>query len=413
MTREEKSWILYDVANSAYVLIIITAVFPIFFKSYAAGGMKNHQSTMWLAFANSFFTLTVAVLAPVLGTIADYIGLKKRFFIFFLVVGILFTFGFTAIDEGSWRLALVLYIAASIGFSGANVFYDAFLPDVTGRENMDRLSSRGFAWGYIGSVVPFAAGMAVIFLGGHLGLGEIPAIRIAFIITGLWWTVFSIPMIIRVTQRYGIPREKKPLRNSFRRLYHTFKHVRQYRQVWIFLAAYFFYIDGVGTIIRMATAYGRDLGMETSMLLIILLMVQIVAFPFTLLYGRLAERYSARRMLYAGIVIYMIITLTAFFIPRLPGSPAKIAVFWVLSMLVATSQGGIQSLSRSLFGRMIPPRRSAEFFGFYNILGKFAAVLGPALMGVTARIFESTAYGVLSLLALFAAGLAILTRVEV
>jgi UMF1 family MFS transporter len=412
MTEQEKSWILYDVANSAYVLIVITAVFPIFFKSYAAGVMKNHESTMWLGFANSFFTLTVAVLAPVLGTIADYIGLKKRFFILFLCIGILFTFGLTAINEGIWKLALALYIAASIGFSGANVFYDAFLPDVTGRESMDLISSKGFAWGYIGSVIPFATGMSIIFWGQHGGIGEILAIKIAFIITGLWWTVFSIPIIIRVSQRYGIPREKNPVLNSFRRIYRTLSHIKQYRQIWIFLAAYFFYIDGVGTIIKMATAYGRDLGIETSILLIIILMVQIIAFPCTLIYGRLAERFSARRMLYAGIVIYMIITLTAFFIPLLPGTSTKIAVFWALSVLVATSQGGIQSLSRSLFGRMIPPRRSAEFFGFYNILGKFAAVLGPALMGVTARIFESTAYGVLSILVLFVAGLGILSRVE-
>jgi UMF1 family MFS transporter len=412
MTRVERSWVLYDWANSAYSITVTAAVFPIFFKTTAASGMEGYQSTALWGYANSLATVVIAVLAPILGTIADYPDRKKRFFLAFLILGVCATASFVLIQERQWVRALVLYLFSALGFAGANVFYDALLVDVTTREKMDWVSASGFAYGYIGSTIPFMLGMAVIIGYRRMGLPN-PAsgVKLAFLITAVWWALFSIPLVRNVHQLHAIPPSETPIADSFRRIADTFRHIRRYRSAFVFLVAYFFYIDGVDTIIKMAAAVGTDIGIGANMLLAILLATQIVAFPFALLYGRLAGRFSARRMLFVGIAAYCLIVLIAFLLPALPSAGTRVVMFWVLAMLVATSQGGIQALSRSLFGKLIPADRAAEFFGFYNIFGKFAAIMGPFMVGFFSQVTGRTNGGVLSLLVLFLVGGALLARV--
>ncbi len=413
-TKQEKSWILYDVANSAFVLIVVTTVMPVFFKDVASVGIPDAVSTANWGFANSAASLILAVLAPILGTFADYKGMKKLFFSVFLIIGIVFTLLLAFVSPGQWLRCLLIFICARIGFAGSEIFYDAFLADVTEKEGMNRISSGGYAWGYIGSVIPFLTVIALIYFSmSREQPAALPVIsaKAAFVIAALWWLAFSVPMLKNVRQRHYIMPGEHPIRGSFARLAGTFKDIRRYRNVFLFLIAYFFYIDGVDTIITMATAYGRDIGLGMGTLLLAILMIQIAAFPFALLYGRLADRFSEKTLLYAGIAVYILITFTAFFLPVLPSHQMKVLTFWILSFMIATSMGGIQAISRSFFGKMIPPERSAEFFGFYNIFGKFAAIAGPFLMGVIGRVTGHSRYGVLSLLILFIVGGVILRRV--
>ncbi len=415
LTTQEKSWILYDVANSAFVLIVVTTVMPVFFKDVASRGIADAVSTANWGFANSAASLVLAVLAPIMGTFADYKGMKKRFFTGFLIIGIVFTLLLTSVNPGQWLKCLLIFVCARIGFAGSNIFYDAFLADVTEKERMNRISSSGYAWGYIGSVIPFLAVIALIYFSMSQEQSSgvpVTAAKAAFVIAALWWLIFSLPMLKNVQQRHYITPGENPIQDSFVRLVRTFKDIRQYRNVFLFLAAYFFYIDGVDTIITMATAYGRDIGLGMETLLLAMLMIQIAAFPFALLYGRLADRFSEKTLLYAGIAVYILITFTAFFLPVLPSIRMKIFVFWILSFLIATSMGGIQAISRSFFGKLIPRERSAEFFGFYNIFGKFAAITGPFLMGGIGRITGDSRYGVLSILILFIIGGVFLRKVD-
>jgi UMF1 family MFS transporter len=413
MNKQERSWVFYDWANSAYSIAITTAIFPIFFKSVLSKGVEGYTSTAWLGYGNSIYTLVIAVLAPVLGTIADYKNYKKRFFLGFFLLGVIATACLALTREGGWISALVIYIFTALGFAGANIFYDSFLVDVAPRERMDWVSTSGFAWGYIGSTIPFILGIALIMKYDLLGFStSVPAVKISFLVTALWWFVFSIPLLKNVKQTYFIEPSEAPVGDSFRRLADTFRRIRQYRNVFIFLIAYFLYIDGVDTIIKMATAFGTDMGISANMLMIILLAVQFVAFPFALLYGKLAKVFSAKRMLFVGILVYVVITITAFFIPYFKDPGNRVVVFWVLSMLVASSQGGIQALSRSFYGKLIPKEESAEFFGFYNIFGKFAAILGPFLMGLVTQVTKSSGVGILSIIVLFIAGGIVLTMAK-
>lgn len=405
--KVEKSWILYDWANSAYTLTITTTLLPLYFKSVYenAGGLATTGTAYW-GYANSISTLFLALLAPILGTLADYKGYKKKFFNMFLVLGVVSTMLLPIVPASNWMLLLGLYVISAIGYSGANVFYDAFLVDVTTEEKMDKVSTSGFAWGYIGSTIPFILCMAVVMMAqkGAIPISVTAATQIAFVVNAIWWLIFTIPMLKNVKQLYGIEREENPVKKSFLRIGRTFLNIRKHKKVFLFLLAYFFYIDGVDTIIKMSTSYGSDLGINSQTLLIVLLVTQFVAFPFAIIYGKLADRFKGKTMLYVGIIMYTIICTYAFFL--------KTSLdFWILAMLVGTSQGGLQALSRSYFGKIIPKENANEFFGFYNIFGKFAAIMGPALMGVVTQLTGKSNYGVFSIVILFIIGGIVLTRV--
>ena len=412
MSREEKSWILYDVANSAFVLIMVTAIMPIYFKDVAAQGLPNAVSTAHWGFANSAAALVLALIAPMLGTLADYQDRKKRFFLLFLSVGIIFTLALSFITAGQWLLCLILFVCARIGWAGANIFYDAFLVDITTRRRMDMISAQGYALGYIGSVIPFIIVIALILSAGMDDGLPIKEVQLGFVIVALWWILLSIPAIKNVKQVHFLPVPKSPIISSFQRLADTFRNIRQHRQPFLFLIAYFFYIDGVGTIISMSTAYGRDLGFNITLLIVVLLFIQIVAFPCTLLYGKLSEKFATKSLLMTGIMIYCLVTLIAFTLPWINDLRVKTALFWFIAFLVASSMGGLQGLSRSCFGKLIPVEKSAEFFGFYNVFGKFAAITGPFLMGIITRLTGESRWGILSILVLFLAGAYALSKVE-
>lgn len=406
-TRAENSWMLYDWAESAFSIIITTAVFPIYYSSAAeVSGLRDGTSTAYLGYTISAFTLILALLSPILGTIADIQGFKKKFFIVFFGIGTAGTLILAFIPHTNWFALLVVYAIASIGMAGSNVFYDGFLIDVTEPKRMNRVSSRGFSLGYIGSCIPFIVSVVIIMLSQNnvLSISVVLATRLSFVITAFWWGIFSLPMIRNVHQRYGIDRETHLFKKSFNRMVDTFKNIKQYRSAFLFLIAYMFYIDGVGTIISMSTAYGTDLGLEATDLLIVLLVVQIVAAPFAILYGRLADRFPGKTMIYVAIIIYIGVCSYAFFMDSLLD-------FWILAMLVATSQGGIQALSRSYFAQIIPNYKANEFFGLYDIFGRFASIIGPTLVGIITQLTGRSNYGVFSLIILFLIGLTILTKV--
>ncbi|MFU8690315.1 MFS transporter [Rossellomorea sp. FS2] len=406
-TKEENSWILYDWANSAYSIIISTAVFPLFFKAAAtSAGVSSVDSTAYLGYTIAIATFILAMLGPILGTIADYEGYKKKFFTFFFTLGIIFTASLAFIPGEQWILLLIFYTVSTVGFAGANVFYDAFLTDVTSEDRMDRVSARGYGLGYIGSTIPFIIAIAIIVLAQSqvIPIAVDTASGIAFVITAIWWGIFTIPLLKHVKQHYFIKREKNPVAKSFKRLGKTFKEIRKYRALFLFLLAYFFYIDGVGTIITMSTAYGSDLGITSTNLLIILFVTQVVAGPFSILYGRLSEKFTGKKMLYAGIIVYIGVCIYAYFLETTLD-------FWILAMLVASSQGGIQALSRSYFAKMVPKKNANEFFGFYNIFGKFASIMGPLLVAVTSQVTGQSNSGVFSLVILFVIGIVILAFV--
>lgn len=398
---------LYDLANSAFSIIVSTAIFPIYFKSVAeSAGVSSVDGTAYYGYAVSLATFILALLGPVLGTIADYKGMKKKFFVFFFALGVLGTASL-ALPFASWVLLAVFYVIATVGSSGANIFYNSFLTDITEEKRFDEVSAKGFAVGYIGSVIPFVAAIAVIFLtqAGIIPLSVGAASQIAFLITALWWGLFTIPFLKNVKQVYYVEREGQIILGSFKRLWQTFKDIRQYRNILIFLIAYFFFIDGVGTIINMSTAYGTDVGLDATGLLVALLVVQIVAAPFAVLFGKLARKFGRKNMLYVAILVYTFVCIFALFLDTL-------IEFWFLALMVGTVQGGIQAISRSFYASMVPKDKSNEFFGFYNIFGKFASVLGPFLLAVTTQLTGSSTYGVFSIIILFIIGFVVLLFVK-
>ena len=407
MSKQEKSWVLYDWANSAYSILITTAIFPLYFKAAAKeAGLAASTSTAYWGYANSFATLLISLCAPILGSIADFKGLKKRLFTFFFALGIVFTLLLAVVPSNQWLFLLICYMVTVIGFGGTNIFYDAFLVDVTTEDRMNQVSSRGYAMGYIGSTIPFIISIALIILSQQniIPLSVTVASQAAFAITALWWGLFTIPMLKNVQQVYYKEPVPNPISNGFKQLFDTFKKIKLYRPLFLFLIAYFFYIDGVNTIITMSTAYGSDLGITSTNLLIILFATQVVAAPFAILYGKLADRFKGKTMLLVGILVYIVICTYAYFLKTTLD-------FWILAMLVASSQGGIQALSRSYFAKLVPKENANEFFGFYSIFYKFAAILGPFLVGFTAQITGNTNSGVFSLILLFIIGGIILLRV--
>ncbi|MEG1548153.1 MAG: MFS transporter [Clostridia bacterium] len=396
-SKTEKAWIMYDWANSAYS-IFIAVVLPLFAASLAKGaGVDVATHTSNWGIASSIACAIVAVCAPILGAMADYKGLRMRFFISFFVIGVLSTGIIPAIN--SYMAILIIYGVTNFGFAGANVFYDAFLVDVTSIERMDKVSTWAFGMGYIGgSTIPFLVTIALSTFGHLIGISGTQTMQISAIITALWWAVFTMPFIRNVKQITAIEREKGIIIKSFKRLGSTLKNIKNHKALFIFLIGYFFYIDGVGTIIKMATTYGSALGIDDTALMIGLLITQVVAFPCAILYGNLAAKFSAKRMILVGIATYFGVCLVGYFM-------STAWHFYLLACLVGTAQGGIQALSRSYFGKLIPDKnRAGEFFGFYNIFSKFESVVGTALMAVVIRLTGNVNAGVLSVLAMFIIG---------
>lgn len=407
-TKAEKSWIMYDWANSIYATNIMAAIFPIYFAMQA-----NETGNKLYGFAVSAAALVVAVLAPILGAIGDFSGMKKKLFAGFLVLGLVFTAVMAAFED--WRLMLVGFILSRIGFSGSCLFYDSFLTDVTTPERMDRVSSWGYAMGYIGgSTIPFIISIAVMLLMNQ----SVLSYKIAILIVVVWWAVFSIPFLKNVKQQYSVEDAPQALaKEAFRNAWKTFKDILKDKKILFFIIAYFFYIDGVDTIISMATNYGETLGLGAIGMILALLVTQIVAVPFSILFGNLAKKVGAMRMIAIAVCVYFVITILGFFMgfnieqAELSGGDIEAALklsstlFWILATLVGTVQGGIQALSRSYFGQLIPPERSNEYYGFLDIFGKFSCVIGPALYAATYAATGRASLGILSIIVLFFGGM--------
>ncbi|QSH42249.1 MFS transporter [Lentisphaerota bacterium ZTH] len=410
LTRAEKSWILYDFANSSYGLIVMTVVLPIYYKNHLANGLPEALSTAEWGVANSIGGFLVAILAPLLGAVADAWRFKKVFLVIFLILGVVFTGMLSFLDTGMRFTALTIYVISLIGFSGSNVFYDSMLVDVTVKKRMDWISGLGYGWGYIGGALPFLMCIGLILVGTYMHT-SLAMEKTSFIITAVWWAVFSIPLLMFVRQKYVV-RGKHTFGQAMSNILNTFKQIRQYKNVLIFLGAYFLYIDGVDTIIRMAIPYGQEAGVTPRNMMISVLCLQFLAFPFALLYGRLGTKFGAKPMLYVAICVYAVITFCGYLMPGLSSITARQVTFYLLSFLIATSQGGIQALSRSFYSKLIPKEQAAQFFGFYNIFGKFATIIGPLMIALAGYTVGDSRYGILSIMFLFLFGGWLLTKVQ-
>ena len=395
LTGLECAWILYDVGNSAFVLLVATLI-PIFFNALAEeGGLSSVDYLAYWGYAASAVTIITAVLSPILGTLADTRGFKKPIFILCLVVGVA---GCCAMGLAkTWLPFLLIFVFAKVGFSGSLVFYDSMLSDVTTPDRMDIVSSRGYAWGYIGSCVPFVVCLALVLGSGAIGLSQMTALNIALFITAAWWLAMTLPLLKTYRQLHYVEVEKHAIRQSFARIGHTLRHLHEDKQVFWFLLAFFCYIDGVYTIIDMATAYGTALGLDTTGLLLALLVTQIVAFPSALIFGRLSAKYPSTTLIPVCIAAYAGIALFAFFLTQQ-------WQFWVLAFVVGMFQGGVQALSRSHFAKIIPPEKSGEYFGLFDICGKGASFLGTMIVSVGSQLTGSANVGVGSLIVLFIVG---------
>lgn len=396
LTKMEKAWILYDVGNSAFILLVSTII-PIYFNYLA--DLANISSSDYLAYwgyAASIATLVVAVIGPVFGSIADTKNLKKKIFTVTLLVGTICCalLGFMT----HWLVFLVMFVIAKIGYSSSNVFYDAMLTDVTTEERMDDVSSQGYAWGYIGSCIPFCAGLALVLGGEKIGLSMQMSMTITFIITALWWFLITLPLLKRYKQVHYVENQGQIIKRSFGRLWNSLKEMRKEKHIFMFLLAFFFYIDGVYTIIEMATAYGESLGLDSTGLLLALLVTQLVAFPFCLIFAKLAKKFSGTKLITVCIVAYFCIAVYAIQLDRQ-------VEFWILAVCVGMFQGGIQALSRSYFAKIIPAEKSGEYFGLLDICGKGASFIGTTLVSVVSQITNQVNLGVGAIAIIFIIGL--------
>ena len=394
MQKRERSWVLYDVGNSAFVLLS-TAVAPIYFGSLLTEG--SSVVVGW-GYAETIVSLIVALLMPILGSLADFRRNKKKFYIGSAGTGIV---ACAALSMATSHMSfLIVYIIAAVGLNASCVFYDAFLVDATDEQNYDTLSAQGYAWGYIGSLVPFLLCIALIFFGGSIGINTVAATRISFVITALWWAAFTIPLARNVHQTNYKEQVGNALSQALRGLGSTFLSIIRNRRLLLFMLAFFCYIDGVHTVIKMATSFGTDLGIDSTQLVLALVVTQFVAFPAALAYGRLSQIVPARTMLIVSAGAYALITTyAAFFL-------TSAREFWILAVAVGLFQGGIQALSRSYFGRLIPDKSHAnEFYGFFDIFGKYAAILGTFIMSVFTQLTGNPNIGILAITSLFILGI--------
>ena len=408
-TRAIWAWAFYDWANSAFITTVMVVFFPIFFREYWAKGLPSEAITLHLGTANALASLSIMLLAPFLGTVADQGGVKKPMMAGFVTLGVCATLGLTVVGESQWQWAMFGFVLAVVGFLGANIFYDALLVDVAERPAFNRVSALGYGLGYLGGGLLFGLCVLLTLHPTWFGLPDATqAVRWAFGVTAVWWAVFSIPLWRWVRERAPVQAQRPALmpllRLSGKQLLGTFRHIRQLRVVWVFLLAYWFYIDGVDTVILMAVDYGKSLGFATANLITALLMTQFIAFPAALVFGWLGNRWGAKRGILLGLAGYVVITLMAV---RMD----SVSQFYVLALSVGLVQGGVQALSRSLYASLIPQDQAAEFFGFYNMLGKFAAVLGPLLVGWVGVLTGSPRLGLLAVLLLFGVGAWLLWKV--
>ncbi len=371
-------WVMYDWANSAFATTVMSGFFPIFFKQYWSYGADVNTSTALLGFGNALASLIVALLAPVLGAIADRSSAKKKFLLFFAYIGVLMTAALFLVGKGQWELAIFIFAVGIIGFSGANIFYDALLPKIAGKDNIDFVSSLGFSMGYLGGGLLFLVNVLMTLKPALFGLPDAGmAVRVSFLSVAVWWGGFTLFTVFWVKEDAPLERKERLVDlvlHGIRKVIGTLGKIRKLKTIWLFLLAYWFYIDGVDTIIRMAVDYGLSLGFASSDLIVALLIVQFVGFPAALLFGKLGQGWGVRKALFLGIAIYIFVTIWGTMMTQKHE-------FYILAVIIALAQGGMQALSRSYFARLIPQDQAAEFYGFYNMLGKFAAILGPALMG--------------------------------
>lgn len=396
MTRSERNWVLYDVGNSAFTMLIAT-IMPIYFNYLAENaGLSSVEYLAYWGYAASGATFIVAILGPVFGTLADTKGYKKPLFLLALAIGSIgcISLGFAR----QWLIFLIVYIIAKVGYSGSLIIYDSMLSDVTSGDRMDLISSNGYAWGYIGSCIPFIASLLIVLGADKLGLSMVTAMAIAFAITAAWWLLMTVPLLKSYRQKYYVEKRARAIRESFSRIGRTFANIKNEKRIFIFLLAFFFYIDGVYTIIDMATAYGAALGLDTTGLLLALLLTQIVAFPCCIIFGVLAKKYSAASLITICIAAYLGIAVFAMFLTTQ-------TQFWILAVLVGMFQGGVQALSRSYFTKIIPAEQSGEYFGLLDICGKGASFVGTAIVSITSQLTGDISKGVGMIAVLFIIGL--------
>lgn len=401
LNGKEKRWILYDVGNSAFVLLVATII-PIYFN-YLAGkaGLSDVDYLAYWGYAASICTVIVAILGPVLGTIADTKGYKKPIFMISILIGTIACSLLGLMVQ--WMAFLIVFLIAKVGFSASLIFYDSMLSDITDEERMDYVSSQGYAWGYIGSCVPFVLCLVIVLGSDPLGIRMETAMGIAFVLVAVWWLFMSLPLLKNYEQKYYVEKKPHAIAQSFKRLGETFKNMKEEKQVFMFLLAFFFYIDGVYTIIDMATAYGSALGLDSTGLLLALLVTQIVAFPCAIIFGNLSYRIRTEKLIIVCIVAYLGIAIFAVFLKTQ-------LQFWILAILVGMFQGGIQALSRSYFTKIIPEEHSGEYFGLMDICGKGASFVGTTIVSIVSQLTGNISMGVGMIAILFCIGILIFLK---
>ncbi len=402
------AWAFYDWANSAFALTVLAVLYPIFLGEYWAAGAEGADVTFRLAVTSGAASLIVALIAPVLGAISDRGGTRKKFLAGFALLGIVMTGGLYFVAKGAWPVAIGIYLLASVGFYSANTFYDSLIVNVAKPGEFESVSAFGFAAGYLGSALLLTLNTFMVRAPEAFGLaGPDVAVRIAFLLVAIWWAVFSIPIMLFVEE--DAPKGtavRGAVREGYRQLVDTFREIRRYRQIFLFLLAFWLYIDGVHTMIQLATNFGQRLGFSSSDLVTALLVTNFVGFPATLFYGWLGEKIGPKRGIYIALAVYIGVSIWAMFLTH-------VWQFYAMAIMIGTVQGGVQSMSRALYASMVPKDKSAEFFGFYNMLGKFAAVLGPFLVAWASVLSDSPKAVIFALIPLFLAGAFLLSRVDV
>ena len=417
MKKSIYSWALYDWANSAFATTVMAGFFPIFFAQYWSNPENLSLSTFCLGLGNSVASIIVVLLAPILGAIADRGTYKKRFLVFFAFLGVLMTAGLALVSQGMWQIALLTYVIATVGFSSANTFYDSLLPAVSNKDNVDYVSAVGYAFGYIGGGILIVINFLMITYPSFFGFADsVEGIKWSFVSVALWWAIFSIPILLFVKEPKYHKTETtlQTIKSGFKQLKDTFNEIRHLKVVFTFLIAYWLYIDGVDTTIRMAADFGITLGFDSTTIMGALVLVQFIAFFATLLYVKFADKIGTKNAIYFAIAAYMVIIFSGYFV-------TEGWHFYIIAGMIGCFQGGIQTLSRSLYARIIPENKSAQYFGFFNMWGKFAAVIGPLLMGSVTLILNNTIddhvlsarIGLQSIMILFILGALVLSRVDI